>query len=133
MAASRKFTLAEANALLPWLERTFAEIARQREAAGPLQHELEQITRRTRSNGHGDLDEPLRQAEQRVAQHRDRMRELFSSIVEKDIEIRDVDIGLVDFPGERGGRDVWLCWRTGEPAVAHWHEIDQGFRDRKPL
>jgi hypothetical protein len=44
-----------------------------------------------------------------------------------------VDIGLVDFLGEREGRDVWLCWRTGEPAVAHWHEIDQGFRNRQPL
>jgi hypothetical protein len=49
------------------------------------------------------------------------------------VEIKGLDVGLVDFPGEMGGRPVYLCWRLGEPAVAHWHERDAGFAGRQPL
>ena len=49
------------------------------------------------------------------------------------IEMKGRDVGLVDFPGEIGGRPVYLCWRLGEPAVAHWHERDAGFAGRQPL
>ncbi|HET7622554.1 MAG TPA: DUF2203 domain-containing protein [Gemmatimonadaceae bacterium] len=56
-------------------------------------------------------------------------------------EIRDLgieyrlplDAGLVDFPGEREGRRIFLCWRLGETAVAHWHETDAGYAGRRPI
>lgn len=44
-----------------------------------------------------------------------------------------LDAGLVDFPGEIGGRRIFLCWRLGEEAVEHWHETDAGFAGRQPL
>jgi len=44
-----------------------------------------------------------------------------------------LDAGLVDFPAEMDGRPVYLCWRLGEHAVDHWHEIDAGFTGRQPL
>jgi hypothetical protein len=47
--------------------------------------------------------------------------------------VKDVDAGLVDFPAVREGREVFLCWRLGEPRVAHWHGIEEGFAGRKPL
>ena len=49
------------------------------------------------------------------------------------VEMKGFDIGLVDFPGEVDGHPVYLCWRLGEPAVAHWHERDAGFAGRRPL
>ncbi len=49
------------------------------------------------------------------------------------VEMKGFDIGLVDFPGEIDGRPVYLCWRLGETAVAHWHERDAGFDSRRPL
>lgn len=49
------------------------------------------------------------------------------------VETKGLDVGLVDFPGEIDGRPVYLCWRLGEPAVAHWHERDAGFAGRQPL
>jgi hypothetical protein len=49
------------------------------------------------------------------------------------VEMKGFDVGLVDFPGQMGGRPVYLCWRLGEPAVAHWHECDAGFAGRHPL
>jgi hypothetical protein len=52
---------------------------------------------------------------------------------ELGVEMKGLDIGLVDFPGEVDGHPVYLCWRLGEPAVAHWHERDAGFDSRRPL
>jgi hypothetical protein len=49
------------------------------------------------------------------------------------IEVKDYAQGLVDFPSERDGRPVFLCWRLGEPAVQFWHEVDAGFSGRRPL
>lgn len=49
------------------------------------------------------------------------------------VQMKGPDIGLVDFPGEVDGHPVYLCWRLGESAVAHWHERDAGFADRRPL
>jgi hypothetical protein len=49
------------------------------------------------------------------------------------VELKDYETGLVDFPAERDGRPVYLCWRLGEPSVQFWHEIDAGFVGRRPL
>lgn len=47
--------------------------------------------------------------------------------------VKDLDLGLLDFPSLRDGTPVYLCWKGGEPAIQHWHGIDESFRDRKPL
>ena len=49
------------------------------------------------------------------------------------VECKAMDRGLFDFPAEREGRAVYLCWLRGEPAVTHWHELDAGFAGRQPL
>jgi hypothetical protein len=49
------------------------------------------------------------------------------------IEMKDYAMGLVDFPSERDGRPVYLCWRLGEPSVLYWHEVDAGYSGRHPL
>ena len=49
------------------------------------------------------------------------------------VELKDPFSGLVDFPAWRHGHEVYLCWRLGEPDVAHWHELDAGFAGRRPL
>jgi hypothetical protein len=49
------------------------------------------------------------------------------------VVFKDYVQGLVDFPAERDGRTVYLCWRLGEPAVDFWHEIDGGYSGRQPL
>jgi hypothetical protein len=47
--------------------------------------------------------------------------------------VKDVDLGLLDFPALRDGRPVFLCWKPGEPSIAHWHGIDETYVDRKDL
>jgi hypothetical protein len=61
------------------------------------------------------------------------LREEVERLASDDIILRDAESGLVDFPSERGGRVVQLCWRLGEDRVDHWHEVDAGFQARKPL
>ena len=47
--------------------------------------------------------------------------------------VKDIDLGLVDFPSMRDGRAVYLCWKAGEDRITHWHGMDEGFNARKPL
>ena len=49
------------------------------------------------------------------------------------ITVRDIDFGLIDFPAERYGEKVFLCWKYGEPEVAYWHKREEGFGGRKSL
>ena len=56
-----------------------------------------------------------------------------SDLAERDILLRDAEGGLVDFPAEREGRIVFLCWRLDEDELAFWHEQDSGFIGRRPL
>ena len=54
-------------------------------------------------------------------------------IEESGVHLKDVRLGLVDFPSERGGQTIYLCWQFGEPEVAFWHGVDDGFAGRRPL
>jgi hypothetical protein len=47
--------------------------------------------------------------------------------------VKDLDLGLLDFPGLRDGEEVELCWQVGEDSVAHWHPLEAGYRGRKPI
>lgn len=47
--------------------------------------------------------------------------------------VKDIDLGLIDFPSTRDGEQVYLCWKAGEPGITTYHGIEEGFRDRKPL
>jgi len=47
--------------------------------------------------------------------------------------VKDIDLGLIDFPSSRDGEPIYLCWKAGESTVAHWHGPDEGFRSRKML
>ena len=49
------------------------------------------------------------------------------------VQVKDLDTGLLDFPSERDGDVVLLCWRVGEPEIGWWHTVDEGFAGRKPL
>jgi hypothetical protein len=47
--------------------------------------------------------------------------------------LKDIDLGLIDFPYDAGDDIVFLCWQFGEPSVVAWHSVDSGFADRQPL
>jgi hypothetical protein len=47
--------------------------------------------------------------------------------------VKDLDLGLLDFPAHHDGREVELCWHVGEESVGFWHEIGEGYAGRKPI
>jgi len=62
-----------------------------------------------------------------------RFYDQINSITEMGCVLKDVDLGLIDFPSIRAGREVYLCWRLGEDRVSFWHDLDVGFNGRKPV
>ena len=126
----RRFTPEEANALLPDLIPLLVTLRSNRAAALAVQHSLDALTPAMRSNGAGrraaELEQELRRLALRIAAGVRRLTRL-------GVEIKDLDHGLIDFPSDRDGRVVSLCWRLGEDRVAFWHELDGGYRGRQPL
>jgi hypothetical protein len=61
------------------------------------------------------------------------VRRLLTALQEAGIVVRDVERGLIDFPTILEGEEVYLCWELGEDEVAFWHELDAGYRGRRPL
>ena len=119
------YTLTEARALLAPAGRWLTELRllrqrlqRQDERLAELQHD------------HGD------QGGERVEEwvrNLARLRELFAEFSSREIQIKDLDRGLIDFPSLRGDREVFLCWEEGEEDIEFWHELDSGFAGREKL
>ena len=112
--APRLFTAAEANALLVELDPI---VARMREAA--------------EGGGRPDASEIVAQHE--LAESVEQLHESLETLQGLGIQVKDPARGLIDFPSERAGEIVELCWLHGEPAVSHWHRIGEGFAGRRPI
>lgn len=123
MADERTFTVDEANALL---EQVRDRLTAMREARRTVLDAGEKVHERAEANGGGKEGSVYWDALRVV-------REGVEWFAQEGIILRDTDSGLVDFPAERDGRIVQLCWRLGEPSVGHWHEVDAGFSNRYPL
>jgi hypothetical protein len=130
MAAPRRsYTLEEANALIPQVRAVLLQLAvqqRRLEAAHAEMH------RQLAGNGDPAASQEAGRQEQEAAQIGEGIRHLAGMLEEMGIQLRDAEMGLVDFPGEREGRSVWLCWRLADPEVAFWHGTDEGYATRKP-
>lgn len=121
--AEHRFTVEEANARLEHLREVLPRI---REARRTLLASGERVRGAAARDGGG----------REGSAHWEAMRTLrreVQGLSDDGIVLRDAESGLVDFPAEREGRVVYLCWRLGEEAVAHWHEVDGGFVGRRPL
>ncbi|MBS3176450.1 DUF2203 domain-containing protein [Candidatus Woesearchaeota archaeon] len=58
---------------------------------------------------------------------------LLEELEGKGLIVKDLDLGLVDFFSTFEGKEILLCWKVGEDKVRHWHEIDEGYGERKPI
>ena len=124
------FTLQEATALLPRLTELLKEMGQTKRALDGMREELAQMSRVAQGNGR--LQEVRRR--QRVARETaERLNKLLGEVQQPGCELKGLDEGLVDFPTERDGRTVYLCWKLGEERIAYWHELDSGFAGRQPL
>ena len=131
----KPFSLERANALLPKLAPLVGELlARRRDLAikllesDPALHHVERTRAQQRLAGVRSPFPPPRFGELKLEIHR-----LIHRIESMGCVVKDIDLGLIDFPAVRAGDAVYLCWKAGEPAVLHWHGTDEGFSMRKPL
>ncbi len=130
--ASRRFTLDEANSLLPRLSQLLPQIQESKSKHDHLHRKASEYAHLTSSNGH-IVEKELNETRQELAQATTEMNRLIERVQEMDCELKDIEQGLVDFRTEREGREVYLCWKLGEPDIRWWHELDAGFAGRRPL
>ncbi len=126
----RYFTVEEARALVPRLRGLLVALQAEKRELDQLLGELRRLAPLAFLNGHGAQ---LERIELRVAELTRAIREKVRVIHQLGVEVKDLDMGIVDFPSLRDGREVYLCWRVDEPTVAYWHDLDAGFRGRQPL
>ena len=130
--AGHLFTLEEAKTHLQTLREVLPRIIEASKEAEPLREHLMAIQRAAAGNGHV-LDDSVASKRQRLEQLAEAINKDVGELNEKGIEIKDLSRGLVDFPSEREGRVVYLCWMLGEDDITFWHELDAGFPGRQPL
>ncbi len=133
MSEEKLYTVEEANAMLPWVVEQLGIAAEAADRLTEARSDVVELEGLSRSNGHGDIDSRLSDARSDEGSALNALRGILGEFEERQIPVRDVDSGLIDFPGERDGRKVWLCWRMGELEVGYWHETSTGFIGRRPL
>ena len=130
----RLFSLEEANRLVPWLERTFQGLAQSMRRLQGLRERLSTIQReRQRLNGTFDRYNEYNSLQAELDSISSEIQGIVDEIIAEGIIVRDISSGLVDFPHVRQGREVYLCWISGEDSIEFWHETDRGFSHRQPL
>lgn len=126
------FTRAEAEALLPQLTTLLQEAQSLRAQLAEREAEYAALRKRLLSNGHNPHPEQESLPAQ-ITELTERLMDRARAISAFGVLIKDIEMGLVDFPALREGREVYLCWRLGEEHVAWWHEVYTGFTNRQPL
>lgn len=124
--ARRVFSVAMAQRALPLVRRVVIDVVRHYHMLVKIQREYQVLVRR----GPSEELEQLRDRRQEIA---DRLTELAEELEMIGCELKDYETGLIDFPAVFDGRLVYLCWKLGEPDVAHWHELTDGYAGRQPL
>ena len=128
MASIKLYTVEQAEKCLPLVRRIVADLV---ESFRRWEDAVRKVELTSHDNVLENAEAERAQAEtQRLAVEVDHgVREL----AELGVEVRALDVGLVDFPGTLDGREVYFCWMLGEGAVTHWHARDAGFADRQLL
>ncbi len=123
---TRHFSIGEANAVLPHVRALVESVFAARQRILDAQPEVWPVLEKAVGNGGsqkaGALIEEFRRIERGL-----------KAIHDLGLVVKDINTGLIDFPALRGDREVFLCWRYDEPAVAHWHDLQTGFAGRQAI
>jgi len=131
---AKRFTLAEAQALIPRVDQLLRTAVERKATYEETEREIQQFQERVMMMGGVAVDRDRALDSRR---RRDRaagdLRSAIEEVQEIGCLIKDLDIGLIDFPTTYRGNEVYLCWKLGESAIEFWHAVDEGFRGRKPI
>lgn len=132
--SDRTFTLDEAQSLLPVLESLLRTAISAKKVMEEVDAEQQALQHRVFITGGMFLNVvPLarRKAERTKAEQR--AKDALAEIDSIGVQVKDLDIGLLDFPCEVEGQIILLCWKIGEKVITHWHGTSEGFAGRKPI
>src|ERR1051326_3375188 len=132
--ADRTFTLAEAETLLPILYSLLRTAIDGKKLIETVDGEFQELAHQVFLQG-GTAVNIVHMA-RRKAEREKSIQKVKDAIAEIDatgVQVKDLDIGLLDFPCEVEGRTVLLCWKLGEKGITHWHTPSEGFAGRKPI
>ncbi|GAB4579687.1 MAG: DUF2203 family protein [Anaerolineales bacterium] len=122
----RYFTLQEANATLQEIKPLIEELLMIRQFILDKREEVWSVIQKAAGNGGS-------QAASQLAIEFKRVDALVHQIQDTGVMIKDINIGLLDFPHLKDGREVYLCWKHGEATIAFWHEVEAGYAGRQPI
>jgi len=132
--ADRTFTLQEAQNLLPVLESLLRTAMDGKKLIEAVDNELQELAHRVLMSG-GLLVNVVQMA-RRKAEREKAIRRVKDTLAEMNaigVQVKDIEIGLLDFPCKVEGSIVLLCWKLGEQGITHWHTSSEGFAGRKPV
>ncbi|MGH9640600.1 MAG: DUF2203 domain-containing protein [Bryobacteraceae bacterium] len=131
---SKLFSLTEAERLRMKVEPMLIEAMESRRKLGEVDDQLTSLAERIQRSG-GLLVSYEKTARVRLEHNRlqDAIREVLERIHATGCIVKDLDIGLLDFPARLNHEDVYLCWRLGEDRIRFYHRQDEGFSGRKPI
>jgi hypothetical protein len=132
--ATRTFTLQDAQMLLPTLESLLRTAIQSKKLIEDVEAELQDVAHRVFLNG-GTLVNVVEVARRKAERERavQRAKDAIAEIHATGVQVKDIDIGLLDFPCKVEGEIVLLCWKLGEAKITHWHSTEEGFAGRKPI
>jgi hypothetical protein len=127
----KHYTLVEASAMLPLLRSILRDVTT---LANELRDRYERLVRLQKAEGLDRAhEEEVQQLVAEFERGQQKMREYELELDKLGVELKDYYTGLIDFRHMKDGREVYLCWRLGEPEIAHWHELDAGVAGRQKL
>ena len=130
----RTFTLDEAQSMLPVLESLLRTAIAGKKLMDEVDAEMQAVAHRIFLNGGTHVNiVPLARRKAERAKAEQRVRDTLAEIDSIGVQVKDLNIGLLDFPCEVEGQIVLLCWNLGEKSITHWHGTDEGFAGRKPI
>jgi hypothetical protein len=131
---SKLFTLAQAQSLIPRVDRLLREAIALKSEFVQAERALQSFSERITLMGGMIVDrDRFLQAKTRRQSEAERLRNAIEQLQDLGCLVKDLDTGLVDFPTLFRGQEVYLCWKLGEPSIEFWHGVDQGFRGRKAI
>ena len=132
--SERTFTLDEAQSLLPVLESLLRSAISAKKTMDEVEAEMQELQQRIFLNGGTFVDiVPVARRKAERAKAEQRAKDALAEIDSIGVQVKDIDIGLLDFPCEVEGQVILLCWKAGEKSITHWHGTGEGFAGRKPI
>ena len=132
--SDRTFTLDEAQSLLPVLESLLRTAISAKKILEEAEAEQQALAHRIFLNGGTFVDVvPLARRKAERIKAEQRAKDALAEIDSIGVQVKDIDIGLLDFPCVVDGQVVLLCWKMGENSITHWHSTEEGFAGRKPI